>query len=312
MNETTAANPAAATTTTVGTNPGNTTTTTQHEVTYQPSNDTPIDVTTQGQPVQNNRDWLPEEYRNDPTFKDVSDVATLAKNYHNTQKLVGAKVFAPPGEGATPEQVSAYRKAIGVPESAQGYKIPEITLPEGVNVPVEDVKANLSKYAEKAFELGAPAAVVDGLMEMYATEITDWLTQGEEVKSQEAAAKADQDDAAFADMMAKKYGDNAAKIHANGQALLGAFVPPEYAETINGLSNDQLFAVTAMLNEIAGKYISEDKMPARGANQNPTQDPNAGRSLIEERYKLMKEDAYGNRAKIEELNKKIKSAYGRA
>lgn len=60
------------------------------------------------------------------------NVVELTRSYVNARSKLGERP-APPGEGATPEQVKAWRELVGVPESPDGYglKKPE-KLPEGV------------------------------------------------------------------------------------------------------------------------------------------------------------------------------------
>lgn len=79
---------------------------------------------------------LPEELGDARTgFAKFKTVAELGKAYHGLEQKLGkgANAAYVPGEGATPEEVSAYRKAVGVPETADGYRIKPDKLPEGIN-----------------------------------------------------------------------------------------------------------------------------------------------------------------------------------
>lgn len=60
----------------------------------------------------------------------------LAKAHINLQELLGKKSTAIniPGEGATPEEISGYRKAIGAPEKVEDYKLKPEKLPDGVTL----------------------------------------------------------------------------------------------------------------------------------------------------------------------------------
>ena len=73
-------------------------------------------------PTPSWRDTLPEDVRNDPSLKDFKDAGGLAKSYIATKAMVGTK-SAIPGPDAKPEEIAAYRKAIGVPDAPTGYKV---------------------------------------------------------------------------------------------------------------------------------------------------------------------------------------------
>lgn len=67
-----------------------------------------------------------------------------------------------PGPDAKPEEVAAFRKALGVPDKPDGYGIKKPDqLPEGV---VWD-DAKVSKFTELAHKHGIPAAAVKEIIE---------------------------------------------------------------------------------------------------------------------------------------------------
>lgn len=114
-------------------------------------------ATEPAQPVEK-PDWLPEKYwRNDKI-----DVESMAKGFNGLEQLLGKKANAivPPTEKSTPEEVSAYRKAIGVPESPEGYQLKPEQLPEGV-VWDENVA---KRAAELAHKHNVPAAAMQEFM----------------------------------------------------------------------------------------------------------------------------------------------------
>lgn len=109
------------------------------------------------QPVEK-PEWLPEKYwRNDSI-----DVESLAKSHNGLAELLGKKAQAvvPPNEKSTPEEIAAYRKAIGVPESPEGYKLKPDNLPEGVNFD----EATAKRAAELAFKHNVPASAMQEFM----------------------------------------------------------------------------------------------------------------------------------------------------
>jgi hypothetical protein len=106
---------------------------------------------------------LPEEMR--PTAANFKDLPSMVKSLIHTKQLASGKMegyIKVPGEGATPEEVAAYRKAQGVPEKVEEYELkkPEGELGNFYNE--EEVKA----FAAKAAELGLTKAQAAGLMEM--------------------------------------------------------------------------------------------------------------------------------------------------
>lgn len=103
-------------------------------------------------------EWLPEKFWRE----DKADVESLAKSYQGLEQLLGKKANAVPvpNEKSTPEEVAAYRKAIGVPDSPEGYKLKPEQLPEGV---VWD-ESVAKRAAELAHKHNIPAAAMSELM----------------------------------------------------------------------------------------------------------------------------------------------------
>jgi hypothetical protein len=105
---------------------------------------------------------LPEEMR--PTAANYKDLPSLVKSLIHTKQLASGKMegyIKVPGEGATPEEVAAYRKAQGVPDAPDAYELkkPEGELGNYYNE--EEVKA----FATKAAELGLTKAQAAALAE---------------------------------------------------------------------------------------------------------------------------------------------------
>lgn len=59
-------------------------------------------------------------------------VEELAKGHANAQALIGRKGIFLPTEKSTPEEVAEFRKAIGVPDSPDGYHIKPDVVPDGL------------------------------------------------------------------------------------------------------------------------------------------------------------------------------------
>jgi hypothetical protein len=123
------------------------------------------------------RAWLPEEYRADPTFKDLADVASLAKGYKHAASLVGvdkADVIRVPREGDIPADVW---NRLGRPEAPDGYGFKTEAVPAEV----------LGTFAQAAHEAGltkAQAAKVLGFYEQ-ATAATAEARQAQQAETYE-------------------------------------------------------------------------------------------------------------------------------
>lgn len=65
-------------------------------------------------------DSLPEDLRGKAALASVPTLADLAKSYVETKSLVGKK-FQMPSESSTPEEIAAWRKNVGAPDTPEGY-----------------------------------------------------------------------------------------------------------------------------------------------------------------------------------------------
>jgi hypothetical protein len=83
-------------------------------------------------------DWtsrLPEELSDARAgFGKYRNVVELAKGLHNANRMIGQRGVIVPTQDSPPEDVAAFRKALGVPDSVDGYKeIKPEQLPPGVD-----------------------------------------------------------------------------------------------------------------------------------------------------------------------------------
>jgi hypothetical protein len=103
-------------------------------------------------------EWLPDKFWTDKG----PNVEAILKSYQGMEQLVGRKAQAvlPPTEKSTPEEVAEYRKAIGVPESPEGYNLKPEQLPEGITWDDNVAK----RAAELAHKHHIPAAAMQEFM----------------------------------------------------------------------------------------------------------------------------------------------------
>lgn len=106
-------------------------------------------------------DKLPEEFNDaKPTLSKYQSLQELAKAHYHLQKKIGNPGIQLPTEKSTPEEVAAFRKAIGVPEAADKYELLPEQLPEGVTVNQDLLKP----YAEIAHKHNIPATAMKELV----------------------------------------------------------------------------------------------------------------------------------------------------
>ncbi|MBY0301249.1 hypothetical protein [Sphingomonas ginsenosidimutans] len=122
-----------------------------------------------------NRDWL--------TAKGYKDIDAVVKSARHAEKALHDKgMVAVPKEGATPEQIAAYHKAIGVPEDAKGY---EIKGPEGVklNEPL------IGRLAGAAHAAGIPKGAFEKTVGEFIQAQMDEAAEMEKARDGEVAEK---------------------------------------------------------------------------------------------------------------------------
>ena len=126
-------------------------------------------------------DWrasLPEPLRAEKSLETFKDVGALAQSYVETKRLVGQRAGVP-GPNAKPEEVAAYRAALGIPDSPAGYTIsrPEIALQSWDAAAEQDFLAT-------AHRAGMPPGHVQ--------EILNWYGKYEAGRLRAAQAQAEQ------------------------------------------------------------------------------------------------------------------------
>lgn len=195
-------------------------------------------------------------------FGKYPDLQKLLEGAWNAKQLVGKRAdgVLVPGPDAKPEQIAAFRKAIGVPEKPEGYglKKPE-KLPEGVEWP-ED---RMAKLAAVAHEAGIPPAALQKIVEF------SIAANGEAHSARKLAAEKQKAEfmAAQKSELQKAWGnDMTTKANMAARAAITFGLDP----------NDGLFdnAKVVMAFAKVGEAMSEDKLVTATAVSN-LQDPQA-------------------------------------
>jgi hypothetical protein len=183
------------------------------------------------------------------------NLGTLAKNYMSLERMLGGKLegyVQVPGEGAAPETVAAWRRAVGIPEQPAGYAVPQ--MPAGVEVDA----ARVAEFQQTAHGLGLSSQQFQALML--------WDAQATAARQ-----------AAYAQQIKAVYPDDAAlqAAVAKGQAVLArvALKRPELRDQAqNYIGHDLLF--TQLLAEIAGQF-GEDQAPGSAQKSGTSADAQA-------------------------------------
>lgn len=109
------------------------------------------------------RDTLPEDLRSNPSILTVPDVNTLAKNYVNAEKMIGAKRLVIPGERAAPAEWDSFFNAIGRPETVDKYESPSVKPAEGL--PMD--QAAVDEFRKTAHSAGLTNSQFKKVMDFY-------------------------------------------------------------------------------------------------------------------------------------------------
>lgn len=127
-----------------------------------------------------NRDWL--------KAKGFKDLDGIVKAYRDTEKAVrdGGRIKVP-GEGASAEEISAFNKAIGVPDDAKDYEIKAPTGADGkaiaLNTPL------LDRLSGAAHAAGIPKAAFEATVGEFIKAQMDEAAADTQRLNDEAAAK---------------------------------------------------------------------------------------------------------------------------
>jgi hypothetical protein len=187
------------------------------------------------------RDWVKSL-----GVKDLTGLAKVARD--NQAALRESGRIKVPGEGASAEEVSGFRKAIGVPDTAEGYTLPEVKDEAGKVIELD--KGLLGKLVPDAHALGVPKAAFEGLVSKFVEH------QQAEFADFEAQKKSE------AQEWFKKQGDQGnaklAAVDAAGRAL--GLSSEEMITMRNALGGGRAMEIMARL----GEGMAEDVMLTGG------------------------------------------------
>jgi len=109
-------------------------------------------------------DALPDDAKDyKDTLSKYKSVPDMAKALANANALIGKKLGVP-NEKSSPEEVAAFRRAMGIPETLEEYKFAPDSLPEGMTWSDDMAKP----YAEIAHKHGIPPSAMKELVAQHA------------------------------------------------------------------------------------------------------------------------------------------------
>lgn len=129
-------------------------------------------------------DSLPEDLRMEPSLRNFTDPAALAKSYVHAQRMIGADKIPLPGKSATDEDWANVWAKLGRPQDPSGYelKVGGEFLGDG----------ELEAFRKSAFEAGLNNRQVDRMAKFLEETVTGARTAGEQM-AEKAVYEAEQE-----------------------------------------------------------------------------------------------------------------------
>jgi hypothetical protein len=110
---------------------------------------------------------LPADYVNSPTMQKFTDdkdgLAKAVQSHLSLEKLLGHEKIPLPKDDKDIAGIQAFNKALGIPDTAEGYALKDATIPEGMKGLTFDKKA----FAETIHKFGLTPKQASGLWDAY-------------------------------------------------------------------------------------------------------------------------------------------------
>lgn len=209
--------------------------------------------------------FVPEAYKGKEWVQNIakteSPIEELFKKTENAQSLIGRKELGIPGPDATPEQKQAYRKAIGVPDTAEEYVINPTTWdPEDKDLGQFVDKSRdpklMAHMAKTCHDLDIPPEKLNKISEAYEKFM---VKSNKELLQAAIKAEADAKDQAvdFKDKATKMFGNRYDSVLNNGRDLLMKHMDKSLKSDLETLDNKSLLILASALDGIHRAYVSE-------------------------------------------------------
>lgn len=264
---------------------------------------------------------VPESFKNEEWVKNIQSAEKpheeLFNQFANLQKKIGEKAtgLQKPGEGATPEQIQAWNKAIGVPDSEDGYEIKPIEWSkeeEEAGKFLESTRDEnfMKSMKAEAKKLGVPKETFEKLAEAYDRT---FVASHKEALAAQAQAVASWE-ADFEKMTGDVFGDAKEAVLAKSKEMLPKYVPEAvkpWLKEWQGMETvpvNQAFTVIAsIMNQVRAMHLNED-----GTGSGSFAAQSAG-DIRAQAIKLMQSEAYTNPMdpRHAEVKQSVKDLYKR-
>ena len=144
-------------------------------------------VLDQSQPPQEQQvdfqSLIPEDYKEEKSLQNFSNMGDFVKSYLHSQKLVGADKIPVPNKMATDDDWKAVYDKLGRPETPEGYKY---NLPKETKLEESTLKA----FSEEAHKLGLLPKQAEGIINYY-NSLAEQSEQAATVNEEAARAEAE-------------------------------------------------------------------------------------------------------------------------
>lgn len=210
---------------------------------------TPIQENTQSSNTSENfnfRDHISDEYKSSKTLEQYKDLNGLVKSHLELNKMLGDRIKLP-NDKSTLEELNKFYAKLGRPEAVDKYefKNPE-QLPEGFKLD----EAGTAKFKELAFNLGLTQKQANELRSYYVNEAIEQhksIYVSKEKMEEEFVAKGKE-----------KFGDKYNTVISNASKVMKENLSDEQRASLDKMDNEQLLAVSELINNISNKYIKQD------------------------------------------------------
>lgn len=118
---------------------------------------------------------LPEDLRSEPSLRNFTDAASLAKSYVHAQRMIGADKIPLPGKSATNEEWRSVYKRLGLPDTPDNYDVK-------TTGKMQD--SDFASFKNVAYEAGLNSKQAQAIASLYEDNVS---------KSQEAAQQRTQE-----------------------------------------------------------------------------------------------------------------------
>jgi hypothetical protein len=179
----------------------------------------------------NNKDWVPEDLRDNPTLQKFTEPGALAKSYVEMSALLGSKTSYPKADAGDEDWDKFYKPLV----------------PEQYELKFEDLKSIGSKdivndgFIENAKKLGLTNRQAQGLLDTFRSTLESKET--EVLGAREAATKAQ------VAALDAKFGDNLEKVH----GIVDEYVSRNYGKEVLELFKNSVYNDASALDSLFKK-----------------------------------------------------------